>query len=277
MVIPDEFRKCVAFLGYQVADKSFRMAGTAFWIVRDLGEGKFATYMITARHVIDGIRSLGLTEVAIRMNKKSGDAEWLKTKIDDWFSHPTDKSIDVAIHSGGNPSQDHDHRILPLTICATAEKLLQNEVGLGDEVFITGLFRHHYGNKRNIPIIRIGNIACLDEGKISTSKYGDIDAYLIECRSIGGLSGSPVFINLGAIRYIGGQIQHAQGGPMLLLIGLVHGHFDSKTSSVDESRDDKNDLLTPERVNTGIAIVVPVQRIQETIALFDKSSKLASS
>jgi hypothetical protein len=35
------------------------------------------------------------------------------------------------------------------------------QVGLGYEVFITGLFTHHHGNRRNVPIVRIANLACI--------------------------------------------------------------------------------------------------------------------
>ena len=32
--------------------------------------------------------------------------------------------------------------------------LKSHDIGVGDEVFITGLFHSHYGRKRNLPIIR---------------------------------------------------------------------------------------------------------------------------
>jgi hypothetical protein len=144
-----------------------------------------------------------------------------------------------------------------------------NEVGLGDEVFVTGLFRHHHGNRRNIPIIRVGNIACLTEEKVSTKSYGDIDAYLIEARSIGGLSGSPVFLNLGITRMIQGEIKHAQSQPVFYLLGLIHGHYDVNIDSIDEIELDKTNYLSPDRVNTGIAIVVPFHKINEVISAYE--------
>jgi|ERR1017187_1280103 hypothetical protein len=275
MIVPDEIRKCVAFIGFQMADNSFRMAGSAFFIGRgEEGGNAKQVYLTTACHVIDGIKGKGIVKVHIRMNHTAGNAVWIETNIADWFSHPTDKSIDIAILPCRIPPE-FDHRVIPFSMCATEEKIKTNEVGLGDEVFVTGLFRHHHGNRRNVPIVRIGNIACLVEEKISTNNYGEIDAYLIECRSIGGLSGSPVFLNLGFVRHIQGQIKYAQGGAILLLFGLIHGHYDSKVNIVDEVHQD--DLLTPERVNTGIAIVVPFQRIEEVISLYEASKKLPTS
>lgn len=162
-----------------------------------------------------------------------------------------------------------DHLVFPYSLCISEEKMEENEIGHGDEVFIVGLFRHHHGSKKNIPIIRVGNIAALSEEHISTQAFGEIDAYLIEARSIGGLSGSPVFLNLGTTRIIKGQLKFASQEPIFYLFGLIHGHFDVKSKAVDEA-DDKNDLLTPDRVNTGIAIVVPFHNIDEVIIEFEK-------
>ena len=140
-----------------------------------------------------------------------------------------------------------------------------NEVGLGDEVFIVGMFRHHHGTQRNIPIVRVGNLAAFAEEKVSTRSFGLIDAYLIEARSIGGLSGSPVFLNLGVVRYVGNEIKHSTGGPIQLLFGLIHGHFDVPSTSVDVATTDAEEGLSADRVNTGIAIVVPIDKIVEAI------------
>jgi hypothetical protein len=49
-----------------------------------------------------------------------------------------------------------------------------------------GLFSEHQGAERNIPIVRVGNIAAMPEEPVLTTSWGAIDAYLIEARSIGG-------------------------------------------------------------------------------------------
>lgn len=269
MIASEEIRKCVAFVGLRLADGSHKLAGSGFFLGSGQhGNNTTSVWFVTARHVIDGIRSKLLTEVWLRLNLKDGTAVWVESKLDDWFSHPTDKSIDVAMVACGIPDE-FDHLVIPFSLCGTEENMRKHEVGLGDEVFITGLFRHYYGSRRNIPIVRVGNISCLIEEKIQTRDYGEIDAYLIEARSIGGLSGSPVFVNLGVVRMVGGKVMHAQNAPIFFLIGLIHGHFDAQASSVDANADNGDQGLTPERVNTGIAIVVPFQRIQEVCKLMD--------
>jgi hypothetical protein len=51
---------------------------------------------------------------------------------------------------------------------------------------------HHTGDLKNVPIVRVGNLASYPSEQIQTRAFGRMEAYLIEARSIGGLSGSPV-------------------------------------------------------------------------------------
>jgi hypothetical protein len=197
------------------------------------------------------------------MNPKdeSGAIIELELLLSNWRFHPTDNSIDVAVIEQGIPS-NADQLVLPLSLGADREKFDKNDIDLGDEVFISGLFVHHYGKHRNIQIVRVGNLAALNEEKVGT-KRGLIDAYLIEARSIGGLSGSPVFLNLGTSRLIEGALKFHSDGPMCFLLGLIHGHFDVTAGDtlVDGSMED----AARESVNSGIAIVVPFEKIWEVV------------
>jgi hypothetical protein len=82
---------------------------------------------------------------------------------------------------------------------------------------------------------------------------GEMDAFLIESRSIGGLSGSPVFVSLGGVR--GSQISQFKH----FWLGLMHGHWERTAPELD--------LVGPndERLNTGIAVVVPAYEILEVL------------
>lgn len=84
--------------------------------------------------------------------------------------------------------------------------LQENQIGPGDELFLPGLFSPHKEESRNIPIIRTGTIAAMNEEPVPVELPGKIkvlmDAYLAECRSIGGLSGSPVFVTPGLVRFV---------------------------------------------------------------------------
>lgn len=259
-----------------MADGSFRFAGSVFFLGRDQPGSDKAdpVYAVTARHVVDAIRRKGLDRILFRMNRKNGEAQWIAVPIDGWFSHPTDTSIDVAIFKTGI-SSEFDHLVLPYSLCLTDEKMKEHRVGAGDEVFVTGLFRHHHGSKKNIPIVRVGNIACMTEEKISTRDFGEMDAYLVEARSIGGLSGSPVFLNLGTTRLIDNQVRFATG-QMFFFFGLIHGHYDVDSSRIDEADQMESTGLTVERVNTGMAIVVPFHKIDETVRAYEARAEAAN-
>jgi hypothetical protein len=274
MKIPDAVRKTIGFIGYEHQQThEFVPAGSFFFLGHDPVDGSWTSprvYAVTARHVISGLNSKAVQEVLLRLNPKDRSASLIvdKIPIDKWFVDPTDDSIDVAITEKGIPA-NVDHMVIAVSMCATDDKLRHHDVELGDEVFISGLFTHYYGNKRNIPIVRVGNLAALGEEKIRTKSFGEIVGYLVEARSTGGLSGSPVFLNLGPFRVISGQIKRSTSGSAIcLLLGLVHGHF-QQTNSIDGSEDALADA-TIRAINQGIAIVVPAKSILAVIDAFEK-------
>lgn len=263
MQIPDQVKKSVVFIGYRMADGSTRVAGTAFFIAED--EGTFA-FLVTARHVVESVRRLGVTDFCARINTKAGEAAWATIPNDDWRFHPTDAAVDIAFIKTVIPAE-MDHLAIRTSTAITAARLLEHEIGAGDEVFVVGLFRHHHGERRNIPIVRTGSIAALAEEPVQTAR-GLIDADLIEARSIGGLSGSPVFVNLGVVRAVRNEFKHCAAGPVFFLLGLIHGHYDVNASEVDACWPaiDANGVI-PDKVNVGIAIVTPVASLLEAIGL----------
>ena len=262
MQIPDEIRKSVVFICYKAAD-GMKLAGTAFFISITVKEsGILFSYIITAKHIIDGIRSKSINQkVYLRINLKVGGADLVETPIENWLMHPTESDVDVAILNWAPSQETFDYRFIPLEMAATQEIIKTQNIGVGDDVFLTGLFRNHYGSQRNMPIIRVGNIASMPEEKVHTT-WGDIDAYLIEARSIGGLSGSPVFAFIGSMRRIDGAMHLGRSGYLFYLLGLMHGHFDLSHLELDDlSRDSLINL----QINIGIAIVVPVWKIIEVM------------
>jgi len=254
-----------------------QLAGTAFFVGIPLETTQLqVVYLITARHVIDGISKRSIDKrVYLRVNLKQGQASFVETPIENWIFHPQESNVDVAVLSWAPPQDIFDYRIIPHNMAATEEIIQKEEVGVGDDVFLTGLFANHFGSQRNIPIIRIGNIASMPEEKVHTEDLGDIDAYLVEARSIGGLSGSPVFAYLGAMRRIGTTMQMGRQGPLFYWLGLMHGHFDLSKLEMDNLVEDS---LTNLKINMGIAIVVPVWKILEVInqEIFRKAREVAS-
>jgi hypothetical protein len=112
---------------------------------------------------------------------------------DVWHYHPNEpRESDVAA-CYVNFGDESDVHAIPLNgpkgILATQDMMQQMDAGLGDEVVIVGLFRSHFGVDHNVPIIRIGTIAAIQDEPIKTEYCGYIDAHLIEARSLGDCPG----------------------------------------------------------------------------------------
>ncbi len=272
MLIPDDIRKCVVFIGLKLNNGTYSERGTGFFLSRNSGNtSQEFLYLITAKHVIDKIKKTGLKTVCIRVKLSTGLSQWVETPLDQWLYHPTDKTVDVAllrIEPSGNKYFDHRH--YPLESCISPEQLISAGIGLGNELSITGLFSKHYGKENLIPIIRVGNIAAMPEERIST-EFGEIEGYLIETRSIGGLSGSPIFVSREfrtrmQIAFVEafGEVEESKQTNVsgYYLLGLIQSHFETVNRYPSQSDDEE---MIEERNNTGIAVAVPASKILEVI------------
>jgi hypothetical protein len=260
MRVPEEVRKCVAFACYRT-DNSIKLAGTCFFMHIPIENTEFSFgYIITAKHVIEGIKQESIDQkVYIRFNIKDKGVKLMGASTNSWLYHPEDPTVDVAVLKW-KPPDIVDYSSLDVSMAATDKVIKKEEIGVGEEVFLTGLFINHYGKKRNIPIVRIGNIAAMPEERVQTRDFGAIEAYLVEARSIGGLSGSPVFAHLVGTRHLG-KTSKLEAGKVYVL-GLIHGHWDLPVVGTNELAKDISNI---EQINMGIAIVVPVSKILEVL------------
>lgn len=111
-----------------------------------------------------------------------------------WHFHPTDEAADVAVFPWATTEgEDIDYKPLPTNTFVKPDDFNPLGVGIGDEVCIVGLFSGHGGYVKNHPMARIGNLAMIPDERVETTS-GAMEAYLIEARSIGGMSGAPVFV-----------------------------------------------------------------------------------
>ncbi len=218
MKVPDEIRKTVGFVAFEDQSIANRGAitpvGSCFFVGEDPADGSGVSprvFAVTAAHVLRGLERNGLREVILRLNTVSGAIHTVRTQLENWNTHPDDPTLDIAICEMGIPAW-LDHLVIPRSMFVNDGVFQEHEVALGDEVFVSGLFRHHFGEQRNIPIVRVGNLAALEEEGIVTRDFGRMAAYLIEARSIGGLSGSPVFLNLGHVRSLKGELKFSGAG-----------------------------------------------------------------
>ena len=262
MLVPGVIRKTVVFIGDGAGDQ-FAPLATGF-VVSVITEQHRFLHIVTAEHVIAGMQTRKPNPVEIpyiRVNTVNGDVETFPAPYGDWSYHPSGTGKDeVAVLPCAIDRGHIVYAHIPIDSFATPLEIEDKNIGTGDELFIAGLFRSHFGKGRNIPIIRTGNIAAMPEEPVKTRYCGYIDAYLIEAHSIGGLSGSPVWVHMPPLRVIKGEVT-AHEGSQFYLLGLMHGHFDIS----DLKRDVVTDSDTGRGINTGVGVVVPAVKIKETI------------
>ncbi len=265
MKIHDDMVKCVAFILVGVQDEQTgkeirKPVATCFFVGVSTDNFFTDVYAITARHVIDGIRSSG--KGYIRFNRIDGGS------VDYGFDpHKCLESLssDVAVVVLRAP-EGCDFRWIPMTSIATAERLTKDDIGIGDEVFFVSLFSEFPGYERNQPILRFGNISLMPREKLHLrlspgSHPVPVSAYLVESISWGGESGSPAFVFLGVDR-AGYAIALRGGESHVYLLGLVHGHYPMKTE-VDFTGDFLGSATVD--LNAGMAVVIPAQDIVDLL------------
>ena len=267
MRIPEDFKQSVAFFGTRKNDGTFRANATGFFVSVEPDY----VYLVTARHVVEHfhedmyimrtnpkpyVRSLeGYTHRDMDMNK-----------IKRWYTHDNDGTVDIAVASLASLSPRllaqrtipenmfflHKNQFITYTP-EEAQIALHNAltqqpdstppekppiINIGDETYTVGLYSLVPGRDDNVPVIRIGNIAMMPGEPILCADDIERELYLIEMRSIAGLSGSPVF----ALSPVTNSY---------FLIGMIHGHHTIKESETT--------------LHTGMALVTPIKRLLEIL------------
>lgn len=183
-------------------------------------ESRYVVYLITAKHnILESIKDQGFISVCMTTSPKINGI----SKLEDWH---LDDNTDLAVSIyNPRPFLTHDGRNISrkrvFSKNMLAKKDDENIVECAYTLSI-GLFSNYYGKTREQPILRFGNIAMIPKDKISiklpTENGGvetkDVEAYLIEQKSVGGMSGSIV---LGTSNDLAGRAK---------IIGIIYGHYD---------------------------------------------------
>jgi hypothetical protein len=258
MRISDDIKNCVVFLGRIELSKNkkqmhFVSKGTGF--LTFVGDETCATlYLVTAKHVLDELPG----KFHIRINTQDGRFRYVASEEKPrWYFHLTDKDVDVAVYPWVPPDGTLRQFIPPKMFLDSEDKMQKLGIGIGDDVLVVGLFSEHEGRTKNEPIVRTGNIAMMPTEKLITN-YGHIDAFLIESRSLGGMSGCPVFVH----QYI--PLDSSTWDHKQYFLGLMLGHWDipkkQKKDMLFSGTRDKDS-----QIDMGIAVVVPAKVVLEVI------------
>jgi hypothetical protein len=279
MRVSDPHLNNVVFLGWLEPDQSGGVerphwVGTACLVSVPCAGIGFWPYVVTVKHVAD---QLGGKKWCIRTNTMDGKSKIAQGGVSArWWKHPTEEdAVDVAVMPW-SPPEGAVFAHISVEMFATDQVIRDKNIGVGDEVFCIGLFTLHTGEERNLPIVRTGNVAMMPGEKLPRAKIGNylgpIDAYLIEVRSMGGLSGSPVYvretlqIDYPSVDKTTGEsktLKIAAPGRYYLL-GLMHGHW-----NIHPSEHNRYDFETTTRVSEsialGVSVVVPATKILEVL------------
>ncbi len=274
MLVDELYRKSVCYVVAERWDENKECyevlpEGTAFFVVEHVKTASLY-YAVTARHVVEGIkRDNKYRNMFFRANTLTRKSLDIPIQYQDWVFH---KETDVAVCSiSFDPSVD----TFPLFVGSLGANAVP-----GHDVFFIGLFSSLPGEQSVNAIVRFGKIAHPLTRVPIADVAGDVryvDAYLVESRSWGGESGSPVFLydehyakpyrsplDSELYDYYGGiqesRITSSQVRPNLL--GLLHGHFEINR----HVRTSQGQTTGEVDVNSGIAVVIPASKIIQTLS-----------
>jgi hypothetical protein len=256
MRIPEDLLNATVFLGGKDGRGDRHYRGTAVCVSLPIEDQTMRTAcpcLVTAKHnIVKAMATYG--NVCVRVN--SGDAGAVDIDINEPWTYSDNAASDIAVIPF--PALlGYGTLLLPLPTSwfATSEIIASRGIGPGDDLVVMGLFASHVGTRRNLPIVRSGNIASMpQESLIDPKTGGEYDAYLAEVRSIGGLSGSPVFTTLYPATRPTVDDKDSSGLAFYLL-GVIRGHW---RADPEMDYGDDFDLSEAEQLNTGVAIVTPI-------------------
>jgi hypothetical protein len=262
MSLHQSFLDCAAFVGTLEPDRSITYRGTGFFVAikSPRAERTAYVYFVTAKH---NVVEAGDQPLAIRCNTPGGaESVIASTEGLDWYFHH-DPTVDVAVLDvpadlGLNPTVVYTDQFV------YHEGLRSGDSGwgIGDDIYIIGLFNVTHGKERNTPIVRKGALSQVPDEEFKTA-IGPSEVYLIEASAIRGLSGSPVFIQAPLLQ--GNAIVRRGVTGYYRLLGLLHGHWTLPRDAIQFSESSDGPNAIEDSYNSRIGIVTPARFILEVI------------
>lgn len=246
--IDDAFKNSAFYIYRSAADAKRGVAegGTGFLVaVHHKKNRRYAAmYAVTNAHIIRAFNT-----PTFRFNTHAGKIATEGTRKSDWVTHPDGDDIAVL------PFARYDEykiRAIPEEHFFSKATLHKHLFGVGDEVFMVGRFVGHEGRAKNLPSVRFGNISMVPDEPIRYQN-DEQEAFLVELRSIGGYSGSPVFIWWP-------MTEHGRSTTALLL-GIDCGHIQTTEPVHTKGRR----TIGYVSFNSAMAVVSPVWRIRDLL------------
>jgi len=262
MRFPEAGRRCVVYIGEET-DKGFQARGTGFLVEVERANRTLKYYLVTAHHVIRRLPEP--SRFSIRINHKSEKSHNLRSFGRwRWWRH-SDRSVDAAVYPWSLDVVEYPHSAFQIDkYFVKPDPTGERGIGVGDPIYMVGLFRTLAGSDKITPMVRSGNIAMMASEPFRTKYYGDALYHWIETFSLKGFSGSPVFaretIGTKLDKKKGNDAQWLRGHGDLYLLGLVHGILPLRVlDELTGVRDSKQVW------HSGITMVVPAHLIMEIL------------
>lgn len=224
----------------------------------DPAKRQYRIYLVSNRHVFDGPRQL-----VARINPEEATEQARAFSIllrDDsgkslWTGHP-DSRIDVAVTAVDPSVLVRERRRTAFFAAdqhaADRTKLRSIGMSMGDPVFLLGFPIGIVGAQRNYVIARKGSIA-----RINDVLDGAETTFLIDALGFPGNSGGPVVSAPSTTAITGTQSQDRS-----YLIGIISQTIDYVDNAISSQT---GDIRLRSRQNSGLAVIYPVDYINETI------------
>ena len=257
-LIPSRFLDTVVAIGHRQPDSSIQYTASGFVYGVDANQANqghklYYFFIVTNRHVLKGSSVLFTRQNYPSLpNYPSGANLGGDAPIAGWTVHP-DPEIDVAVFPTHVPDLDTG----PASFYCGTDTMLRSELAEtefreGNEVFVLGFPMAMVGGNKNYVIVRQGIIARIQDWYDDTAK-----SYLIDSSVFPGNSGGPV-IAKPTLHTYGTAITSAK------LIGIVSEYV--QYEDIARSEQTGRPMFASQE-NSGLATVVPVDAIEETIAI----------
>jgi hypothetical protein len=265
--IRDAFLDCVIYLypDAKSADEGERIGGSGFLVgisSQGLQKNFWFLYAVTNKHVVTN----GAT--TIRFSTRLGEKEIFETDERSWVHHPDGDDVSACLVS-------FDPKVIKFNFVRNTEFLdsftiKSLDVGIGDDVFVVGRFISHEGKQQNNPTARFGCIAQMPWEPIIQDDGFQQESFLVEARSIGGFSGSPVFLHVGpdtkdnaiAMKRLDAEKNRVR------LLGIEWGllqMWEPVCNELGKPINPSNPKAQQVAVNTGMMGVVPVWKLTKLL------------
>jgi hypothetical protein len=253
--IPEDFLEAVVYLyrSTHEAEEGIEAGGSGFLVsvsAETVPDGKFH-YIVTNRHVI-------ASADVIRFNTKAGGTHVERFPRERWWKSKTD---DLAICLLAPQGELWAQKTIPFSQILSEDKAAAIRLGIGDAVFMIGRFINHEGRQQNAPLVRFGGIAQMPSDPLRypeglDGKPHEQLSIIADIRSIGGYSGSPVFLNEPEFIL---RPKNGEATDKHYLIGIDWGHIPMWSPVCGLNQ--KPLGQTQVNVNSGMAGVVPSWRL----------------